>query len=93
MMSFNTFRLTSIYIFSFISLIRVNCDLVDESIYRTVETKNGAVRGILKKTIFHQKSYFQFMGIPFANPPVGELRFKVFITETIVLPRKLRMCE
>lgn len=84
MMSFKIFRLTLIYAFSFISLFRVNCDSVDESIYKTVETKNGAVRGILKKTIFHQKPYFQFMGIPFANAPVGELRFKVFITGTYI---------
>lgn len=80
-MEFNIFCFSAISTFYFILLVSVSCENVDDTIYRTVETKNGAVRGILKKTIFHKKSYFQFMGIPFAKPPVGDLRFKVSIPD------------
>lgn len=48
-----------------------------ENIYKTVEIKNGAVRGIMNKTILNQKDFYSFRGIPFAKPPLGELRFKV----------------
>lgn len=56
------------------SFIQINC----ENTYKTVETENGTVRGILSETLYHQKQYYSFKGIPFAKPPVGELRFKVF---------------
>lgn len=41
-----------------------------------VKTKNGPVRG-RKRTGWPE--YISFQGIPFAKPPVGELRFKVGI--------------
>lgn len=47
-----------------------------ERVYKTVETDYGAVRGILNETLFNQKPYVSYRGIPFAKPPVGELRFK-----------------
>lgn len=42
-----------------------------------VDTEYGQVRGQEEFTLFENKSYFAFRGIPFAEPPVGELRFKV----------------
>lgn len=39
-----------------------------------IETKNGRVRGILDN--FKSKKVSKFLGIPYALPPVGELRFK-----------------
>ncbi|KAG5884899.1 hypothetical protein JTB14_032584 [Gonioctena quinquepunctata] len=36
---------------------------------------NGIIRGELKKTIGENKTYYSYMSIPFAKPPVGELRF------------------
>lgn len=48
-----------------------------DDIYKTVEIKDGAVRGLMNRTILNQKDFFSFRGIPFAKPPVGELRFKV----------------
>ena len=49
----------------------------------TVETKYGPVRGTLKKDDLGT-SYHAFYGIPFAKPPVGELRFKVTKVENWV---------
>eukprot|EP01095_Lingulamoeba_sp_RSL-Kostka_P010453 TRINITY_DN3760_c0_g1_i1.p1 TRINITY_DN3760_c0_g1~~TRINITY_DN3760_c0_g1_i1.p1 ORF type:complete len:568 (-),score=151.94 TRINITY_DN3760_c0_g1_i1:8-1711(-) len=37
--------------------------------YRVVDTKYGQVRGVMKK------NYQYFIGIPFASPPIDELRF------------------
>lgn len=76
-MGLKIFSFSLIYAFSLMLLIELRIAIVDASTYKTVVTRNGAVRGILKKTIFRQKPYFQFMGIPFAEPPIGELRFKV----------------
>ncbi|XP_055604380.1 uncharacterized protein LOC129752629 [Uranotaenia lowii] len=41
----------------------------------TIETQYGPVRGIEKESLLGQK-YLSFQGIPYAKPPVGELRFK-----------------
>lgn len=54
----------------------VNGENLNELFYKTVETRNGAVRGLVKKTLLHQKPYYSYRGIPFAKPPLGELRFK-----------------
>lgn len=49
----------------------------DFDAYKVIETKDGPVRGQLKTTNFNGKPYYAFQGIPYAKPPVGELRFKV----------------
>lgn len=43
-----------------------------------VEVQSGLVRGIVEK---HEDGfdYYAFKGIPYAEPPIGELRFKVSI--------------
>ncbi|XP_049789519.1 acylcarnitine hydrolase-like [Schistocerca nitens] len=43
--------------------------------YATVQTTYGALRGVGNTTL-NGTSYYQFSGIPFASPPLGELRFK-----------------
>lgn len=40
-----------------------------------VHTKSGPVRG--KTFNFHEKKIDGYMGIPYAEPPVGKLRFQV----------------
>ncbi|XP_070138268.1 esterase B1 isoform X1 [Drosophila bipectinata] len=45
------------------------------AIYSVVKTKLGPVRGVKRNTIWGG-SYLSFEKIPFAKPPVGELRFK-----------------
>lgn len=44
---------------------------------KTVSTESGQLRGLLYRTIFDDKPYYAFRGIPYAKPPLGELRFKV----------------
>ncbi|XP_031625526.1 uncharacterized protein LOC116342165 [Contarinia nasturtii] len=44
--------------------------------YKVVTTKSGPVKGQLEKTVWLEKPFYSFKGIPYAKPPVGELRFK-----------------
>ncbi|RVE47727.1 hypothetical protein evm_007616 [Chilo suppressalis] len=41
-----------------------------------VEIKQGLLYGKREKTYLKEKSYYTFKGIPYAEAPVGELRFK-----------------
>ncbi|KAH8243622.1 hypothetical protein KR032_009033 [Drosophila birchii] len=41
-----------------------------------LDTKYGKVCGLQRKTVYDEELYFAFEGIPYAKPPVGELRFK-----------------
>ncbi|EDW59545.1 esterase B1 [Drosophila virilis] len=41
-----------------------------------LETQYGRVRGLQRKTLYEQELYFAFEGIPYAKPPLGELRFR-----------------
>lgn len=41
-----------------------------------VQTTKGPVKGISKTSIVGE-DYYRFRGIPYAQPPVGDLRFKV----------------
>ena len=41
-----------------------------------VETATGLIQGTIE-TSFFSKEFFSFRGIPYAEPPIGEFRFKV----------------
>lgn len=41
-----------------------------------VETLSGPIRGHTARTLFEENSYIAFKGIPYAQPPVKELRFR-----------------
>lgn len=45
--------------------------------HKIVKTNSGTVRGLLNYTLLLAEPYYSFRGIRFAEPPVGELRFKV----------------
>lgn len=45
--------------------------------FKIVETTSGLVRGRKFTTLFANKEFYSFRGIPYAEPPIGELRFKV----------------
>lgn len=40
-----------------------------------LKTKTGPIMGIQRKTMYGDY-YYSFEGIPFAKPPIGDLRFK-----------------
>lgn len=42
-----------------------------------VTTKNGKIRGIQRVSQYSKKEYCSFLGVPYAQPPIGDLRFKV----------------
>lgn len=42
-----------------------------------IQTNSGPVRGKQSETLFDKRPYYAFKGIPYAEPPVNKLRFKV----------------
>lgn len=49
-----------------------------------VETEYGKVRGVVK-TSEYKTDYVAFLGIRYARPPIGDLRFKVGDDKTFAL--------
>lgn len=49
--------------------------LVDGNVI--VETASGKVSGVEVKSIIKDEKYYSFMGIPYGEAPVADLRFKV----------------
>ncbi|XP_031631918.1 esterase B1-like isoform X2 [Contarinia nasturtii] len=47
-----------------------------QDVYKTVSTKSGMVRGLVDKTLLRRMTFVSYKGIPYAKPPIGELRFK-----------------
>ncbi|CAD1468375.1 unnamed protein product [Heterotrigona itama] len=41
-----------------------------------VRSASGPVRGLVLRTVWHSIEYSSFKGIPYAEPPLGDLRFK-----------------
>lgn len=44
---------------------------------KVVDTKSGPVRGLLEISQRKSVEFYAFRGIPYAKPPVGDLRLKV----------------
>lgn len=66
------FYCSVVILFSYVHASEVQLDS-----HKTVSTEYGLVRGRLEMTYLNQKPYYAFKGIPYASPPIGELRFKV----------------
>lgn len=59
-------------IFASLVLLLISCQLKNEALTSLVSTQNGKIEGYE----LPQKGLHIFKGIPFAEPPVGELRWK-----------------
>lgn len=55
--------------------------------FKIVQTSDGAVRGVRNTTSWQKVDYYSFKGIPYAEPPTGELRFKVIIFRWVHYPK------
>ncbi|XP_031641010.1 esterase B1-like [Contarinia nasturtii] len=44
--------------------------------YKTIKTQTTLIRGQLEKTIWLETPFYSFKGIPYAQAPIGKLRFK-----------------
>lgn len=42
-----------------------------------IDIDGGRIRGKHSLTLFGEKPYYSFRGIPYAQPPIKDLRFKV----------------
>ncbi|XP_031621135.1 uncharacterized protein LOC116339416 [Contarinia nasturtii] len=63
-----------LFVFTFFVVCAPRVIVTEE--YRTVETNCGQIRGIKKSSLLKNVDYYSFKGIPYAEPPIGELRFK-----------------
>ncbi|XP_054091914.1 esterase B1-like [Zeugodacus cucurbitae] len=68
----------------FISLLQMGVKMVAHRIQQyqattnettVVHTKYGQVKGVKRKTIYNH-NFYAFEGVPYAKPPIGELRFR-----------------
>ncbi|KAJ8717128.1 hypothetical protein PYW08_005527 [Mythimna loreyi] len=57
-----------IVLFGLFLIKNINADFI-------VETTLGKIAGVEVKSILKDEKYYSFMGIPYAKPPVGDLRF------------------
>lgn len=71
------FSMCSMQLIHFFVIFWLSDAIQTDSQYKLVETSNGKVLGQLEKSHFTNTPYVAFKGIPFAKPPIAELRFKV----------------
>lgn len=45
--------------------------------YAEISTDNGKIRGRMNTTLFGENPFYSFLGIPYAEKPINDLRFKV----------------
>lgn len=79
------FVLLSIAVLVFIIFVIVYLPIkstasTDTNVFQIITTKDGSVRGKRFETSFRGISYFAFRGIPYGEAPIGDLRFKVRVT-------------
>lgn len=44
---------------------------------KVIETNVGKIRGLRQTTLIKEVDFYSFKGIPYAESPIGRLRFKV----------------
>lgn len=66
-----------VFILTTIVVKSVQCKNGANVINQIVYTDSGPVRGKWDETFLQKTKYYSFKGIPYAEAPVGDLRFKV----------------
>lgn len=74
-MKMNTSVLDVVLVLACLIIVLATCDTKDSL---EVETRQGVLKGKQWKTC-KGRIFVGFTGIPFAKPPIGDLRFKVSI--------------
>lgn len=76
---FNTEKMYSINFLLFQTVLIFVGVLQAYDKYKVVETDSGPIRGVRNITLLNGAIFYSFRGIPYAKPPIGDLRFKVTI--------------
>lgn len=53
--------------------------------YKIVETDSGPIRGVRNTTLLNGSIFYSFRAIPYAKAPIGDLRFKVTLSNSFVV--------
>lgn len=61
-----------------VALVAAVCGSSEERL--VVETEDGSISGVREYST-KGRAYYSFLSIPYAKPPVGELRFQVSMGE------------
>lgn len=64
-------------LFVCVTLIVGACEAMEE--FKIVETNDGKIRGKQSNSLLKNIPFYAFKGIPYAKPPIGDLRFEVTI--------------
>lgn len=67
---------TICFVVVIIATFEINMHCANE-VFKTVQTSDGAVKGAKKTTEYKKVDYYSFRGIPYAERPIDDLRFKV----------------
>lgn len=72
----------SMYSFSMIKPMHFSTVGADSSLgddYPEVQISSGLIKGIKMSSFWTNQTFYAFRGVPYAAPPIGDLRFKVTI--------------
>lgn len=85
------FRLTLAFLFLIFALDVIICGKTTEP--ETVKTDSGSVKGITRNATYgKQAKYITFFGIPYAEAPIKDLRFKVNFPITLKNVYHIKNC-
>jgi len=65
-----------LFVLAVINLESITCNAIDNSSFPIVFTRSGSLQGVKVTIPNTDETYLSFKGIPYAEPPVGKLRFR-----------------
>lgn len=57
-----------------------------------ISITKGCMQGKILETVWNSVTYSAFLGIPYAEPPVGDLRFQVSKVTGILFSKGYNLC-